>query len=657
MWGDWVEKAKAVAQNIDQQINESVGLDVTEATTASPLSIQEASRGKDGAGGDNNVWDDDFDFDDDDDDDEMEAQPADNSPGQEKEESTSSTKQENNESAAELNASGIADPMAHPSTIDNRDVFYPGGEGETSTGMNSEVAVEDRDHTEILQVQIEENEQLGENGDDHNEPSFTAEKSENSEGNAIQLQTGLSDQPKSAEMETDHSAQRDANGDDSDWQEDHGLVVEEGIMEGPHIEHEDEDRMVKTAKSLNETKETEIQEVEEFFDQDRGQADVLQVDISERRSIRNAKEKAIESSQSDQSLPQVQSEDQVRSDCIDTSENVHGMNQVSAREGWGNDELDMSDANLEVPIVEESPDADKDYSKTEIKSALNSEITEIQNDRGHGDDVYQENKRLVEMLLLREQQLESKSQQLAELNELLESQESDLKKKIQETKEEAKKRIQKAKERCEAAESRLKQVSATGSDSSKQKEELIAALRQEGENLARKQSEMERAVRTAKAEARDLQERLEAEMQTNEEMTMKSVSLETELKRAKEQLTAARKGESLSGKLEQDLLSARQESDERKNTILSLEQKILELTSQNKELNNEVDKAKKLAAKQATEKQKELDREHSTVLSDLENKLRISERESAAREDALRHEVTELRKRWQDAVRRADGKA
>lgn len=38
----------------------------------------------------------------------------------------------------------------------------------------------------------------------------------------------------------------------------------------------------------------------------------------------------------------------------------------------------------------------------------------------------------------------------------------------------------------------------------------------------------------------------------------------------------------------------------------------------------------------------------------MESKLRVSEREASLREDSLRHEVSELRKRWQEAVRRCD---
>ena len=52
---------------------------------------------------------------------------------------------------------------------------------------------------------------------------------------------------------------------------------------------------------------------------------------------------------------------------------------------------------------------------------------------------------------------------------------------------------------------------------------------------------------------------------------------------------------------------------------------------------------------------RKLRKEHNTVIADLESKLQTAEKEAAVREDSLRLEVEELRKRWQDAVRRADG--
>ena len=70
----------------------------------------------------------------------------------------------------------------------------------------------------------------------------------------------------------------------------------------------------------------------------------------------------------------------------------------------------------------------------------------------------------------------------------------------------------------------------------------------------------------------------------------------------------------------------------------------------------QMEKVRKLATQEANKEKKTLRREHNDVIADLETKLRTTEREAGVREDALRHEVSELRKRWQDAVRRADGK-
>jgi TATA element modulatory factor len=133
-------------------------------------------------------------------------------------------------------------------------------------------------------------------------------------------------------------------------------------------------------------------------------------------------------------------------------------------------------------------------------------------------------------------------------------------------------------------------------------------------------------------------------------------SLETQLKATKEALSAAKKGESQAGKLENDLLAAKSDSELKANTILSLQQYIKELTTESKDLKDEIDKIQKAAAQEARQEQTNMRREHNDLISDLETKLRTTEREAGVREDALRHEVAELRKRWQDAVRRADGK-
>ena len=79
-----------------------------------------------------------------------------------------------------------------------------------------------------------------------------------------------------------------------------------------------------------------------------------------------------------------------------------------------------------------------------------------------------------------------------------------------------------------------------------------------------------------------------------------------------------------------------------------------ELKAENKLLSSEVDKARDEASLEKERESNDLKRERDDMLADLETRLRTSEREAAVREDALRHEVGELRKRWQDAVRRAD---
>jgi hypothetical protein len=264
---------------------------------------------------------------------------------------------------------------------------------------------------------------------------------------------------------------------------------------------------------------------------------------------------------------------------------------------------------------------------------------------------------LQQELQQREDQLVSKTEQMSTIQAMHESEKQDLQSKIQDTKEEAKKRIQKARERVEAMESKLKNVSAASNSTAgdaAQQSELVAALRAEGEQLARKQSEMEQAVRSAKGEARGLREELEEEMLGKDKALEKVAKLETDLKVTKDSLSAARRGESQAGKLESGLQQAREESERKSATILLLEQQVKEFKAETKELHIELEASMKGAAVDNERDQKKWRKEHHDAVEDLENKLRKSEREAGVREDALRLEVAELRKRWQDAVRRAD---
>mmetsp|Transcript_31328 Transcript_31328/g.75766 ORF Transcript_31328/g.75766 Transcript_31328/m.75766 type:complete len:1276 (-) Transcript_31328:59-3886(-) len=262
--------------------------------------------------------------------------------------------------------------------------------------------------------------------------------------------------------------------------------------------------------------------------------------------------------------------------------------------------------------------------------------------------------KLREQLKLREDQLSNKAEQLNELQSLMETQEVEYKKKLLETREEAKKRIQRAKERCEAAEAKLKSGASSGAEDSAKQEQIIKALREEGQALAMKQAAMEQAVRAAKGESRQMAEQLDDEAAQKEQALEKISKLEMELKITKESLSAARKGESQAGKLESDLLAARSDAESKANTILSLQQQLKELAAESKELKTEIQNTRKAAAHEAQQEKSSLRREHNDLITDLEIKLRTTEREAGVREDALRHEVAELRKRWQDAVRRAD---
>jgi hypothetical protein len=264
---------------------------------------------------------------------------------------------------------------------------------------------------------------------------------------------------------------------------------------------------------------------------------------------------------------------------------------------------------------------------------------------------------LQQQLQQREDQLVSKTEQMSTVQAMHESEKQELQSKIQNTKAEAKTRIQKARERVEAMEAKLQNVSAVSNSTAgdaAQQAEMIVALRAEGEHLARKQSEMEQAVRSAKGEARSLRQELEEEMAGKDNALEKIAKLETDLKATKDSLSAARRGESQAGKLESGLQQAREESERKSASILSLEQQVKEFKAETKELHIDLEAAMKGAAVDNERDQKKWRKEHHDAVEDLENKLRISEREAGVREDALRHEVAELRKRWQDAVSRAD---
>jgi len=321
----------------------------------------------------------------------------------------------------------------------------------------------------------------------------------------------------------------------------------------------------------------------------------------------------------------------------------HGNNYIGAAALSEDQEEEEEEAPLAADLTSSSivqPDHQIGKERTASSSAIQSQIEELEL-----------------TLSQREEQLKGKAEQLTSMQEMFDREREELRNKIRETKEEAKRRIGKARERVDAAEKELlvsnSRLQAAGSDDS-EKDEIIAALRSEGESLMRKQSQMEQSVRTARGEVRDLTQELSDERSAKEKALGTISDLEKRLKLSNEELAGARKGETRAGKLGVDLANLREESEKKANTILALEQQVKELKDTNSSLKEDVESARKAAMAEKERESSDLKRERDDMLSDLETKLRSSEREAAVREDALRHEVGELRKRWQDAVRRAD---
>ena len=315
-------------------------------------------------------------------------------------------------------------------------------------------------------------------------------------------------------------------------------------------------------------------------------------------------------------------------------------------------EPDPADIPVEPQPVEEPPKKEEPFVPATVPAATPPDTAPAASPQAVSTE---EMENLKNLLSQREEQLAAKADQMFQLQQMYEKEKQDLSKKLADTKEEAKKRILKARERCEAAEQKAQLSTSALTDDAAETAKVVAALREEGGKLAHKQSEMEKLVRTARGEARELKEKLEYETATKDDALETIETLKAELKETQDKLSAARKGETQAGKLDVELQLAREENSLKANAIMSLEQSVKELKAANKELTIEVDAARDGAVVESERESKKLRKEHNTVISDLEAKLQTTEKEAAVREDSLRLEVEELRKRWQDAVRRADG--
>lgn len=263
-----------------------------------------------------------------------------------------------------------------------------------------------------------------------------------------------------------------------------------------------------------------------------------------------------------------------------------------------------------------------------------------------------------ETIRRQEEQMVEKDQQISQIIECHKLDKKALELKVKETKDEAKKRVASAKEKVESLKSQLAKIefrTENSDESSKEKDEIIAALRNEGEKLAIKQSNMEQLIKDARWDIKNLKDELEREKNTRNAAEKKIIDLEIELKGTKETLSAAQAKGGLVEKLDYDLLAAKEEKEKHSLMLSKLENELKTARAANLVLQKETDARLEDMLNQMESQIAATTKEKEKMLNDLEIKLNTVERESSLREDSLRQEVSELRKRWQESVRRCDG--
>ena len=293
-----------------------------------------------------------------------------------------------------------------------------------------------------------------------------------------------------------------------------------------------------------------------------------------------------------------------------------------------------------------------------IGTEKNSTITKLQ----------QENLKMSEIVTDRERALETSAVKMSESHKQLEA----AQRRILDLGAELVEKDSKLRQNQvnSVGESDLKKQLQRAQEIMKEKEERLAAFEQEGQNLAKKQSEMEKVVRTTKAEVKKRDGDI-VKLKESKEQLVKAIEEMQDLVR-KNELEASSATKSLSAmqavsqastdklsRLEGDinskadeLLSQRRameaawaENNESKRVVAELRadrddlrrqiglgtSKVMETESSRRDIEQ------REAVLRATNKQ-------------LQDSLQRQMQESSVREERLRDEVGEMRKRWQEAI-------
>ena len=221
-----------------------------------------------------------------------------------------------------------------------------------------------------------------------------------------------------------------------------------------------------------------------------------------------------------------------------------------------------------------------------------------------------------------------------------------------------------------ASEGELKKQLQRAQEIMKEKEERLALFEQEGQNLAKKQSEMEKVVRTTKAEVKKRDGDI-AKLKESKEQLVKAIEEMQDLVR-KNELEASSATKSLSAmqavsqastdklsRLEGDITSKADELSSQRRAMETAwaennesKRLVAELRADRDDLRRQIGLGTSKVME--TESSRRDIEQREAVLratnKQLQDSLQRQMQESSVREERLRDEVGEMRKRWQEAI-------
>jgi chromosome segregation ATPase len=204
----------------------------------------------------------------------------------------------------------------------------------------------------------------------------------------------------------------------------------------------------------------------------------------------------------------------------------------------------------------------------------------------------------------------------------------------------------------------------------KEKDEVSRAIEQEGQVLAKKQSEMEKSVRKSKAEVKEKETEILKLKESKEQLTKALEEMQEALRKhegdvrdTSKSLSAMQAVSQASAEklrmLESEVLTKSEELNSQRKALETSWAESSDLKRTIAELRAEIDDLKRKLG-EGTNKAMETEsgrrdiEQREAVLratnKQLQESMQRSMQESSQREERLRDEINEMRKRWQDAV-------